>query len=306
MVTLDSLAEVAARGAVVSIGNFDGVHRGHRALLARMRELADELRRPALVVTFFPPAKVLFAGADYLSSADEKRLLLSAFGPHTVVTVPFDAAYASTDKTEFVSKLQRLEPAAIVVGNDFRFGHQRRGTLTDLEEITPRLERFGLIEDAGEAINSSRVRALLQASDIAGANRLLGAPYLVMGEVVEGQHRGRTIGYPTANLSLQPGKALPPGVFAVTVETSGEPDRAPNVRSFGGMANVGARPSFDEPAPALEVNLFDFQGDLYGQRLVVRFHHHLRQQERFAGLDELKAQLARDETDARAALAILS
>lgn len=295
MVTLGSLSEASVRGAVVSIGNFDGVHRGHRALLTRMRELADELGRPALVITFFPPAKVLFSGADYLSSAEEKRLLLRAFAPHTLVTVPFDIAYASTDKAEFVSDLQRLEPAAIVVGNDFRFGHQRRGTLDDLAPITPRLERFGLIEDAGQAVNSSRVRALLQESDITAANRLLGAPYLAVGEVSEGQHRGHTIGYPTANLNLPPRKALPLGVFAVTVETS--------LGAFGGMANVGARPSFDEPAPSLEVNLFDFQGDLYGQTLNIRFQHHLRQQRRFAGLLELKTQLARDEADARAVLA---
>ncbi len=295
MVTVNSLDEVAVRGAVVSIGNFDGVHRGHRALLARMRELADELGRPSVVVTFFPPAKVLFAGADYLSSADEKRLLLSAFEPHTVVTVPFDSDYAGTDKAEFVTSLERLEPSAIVVGDDFRFGHQRRGTLDDLAAITPRLERFGLIDDDGRAINSSRIRALLQESDIAAANRLLVAPYLAMGTVVEGQHRGHTIGYPTANLNLPPHKALPLGVFAVTVETA--------VGSFGGMANVGTRPSFDEPAPSLEVNIFDFEGDLYGHNLSVRFHHHLRQQQRFEGLSELKAQLARDEADARAVLA---
>lgn len=299
MITVSSLTEVAARGAVISIGNFDGVHRGHRALLTRMRELGEELGRPTLIITFFPPARVLFSNANYLSSAEEKRLLLSTFEPHTLVTVPFDADYANTDKTEFVTDLERLKPAAIVVGDDFRFGHKRRGTLDDLAVITPRLERFGLIEEAGEAVNSSRVRALLQASDVAAANRLLGAPYLAIGEVIDGQHRGRTIGYPTANLNLSPRKALPLGVFAVTVDTG----RGDNISSYGGMANVGARPSFDEPAPPLEVHLFDFQGDLYGQHLRVRFHRHLRHQRRFNGIDELKAQLARDEAAARAALA---
>ncbi len=295
MITLGSLAEVAVRGAVLSIGNFDGVHRGHRALLTRMRDLAEELARPAVVITFFPPAKVLFAGADYLSSAVEKELLLSSFEPHTLAIIPFDADFANTDKAEFVRSLKRLEPAAIVVGDDFRFGHQRRGTLSDLEPLSPRLERFGLVEEDGEPINSTRIRALLHAGDLSSANHLLGQPYVAIGEVTEGQHRGRTIGYPTANLSLPHNKALPLGVFAVTVET--------NQGRYGGMANVGARPTFDEPAPPLEVNLFDFSGDLYGQQLRVSFHHHLRQQRRFAGLDELKEQLARDESDARAVLA---
>lgn len=292
----DSLASARTKGAVVSIGNFDGVHLGHRALLGRMRGLARDSGRPALVVTFFPPAKVLFTGADYLSSAAEKRMLLSEFTPDEVVTIPFDRDFASTEKQAFVARLAALEPSAIVVGRDFRFGHDRQGTVADLADIAP-LEPFDLVTVDGRPVGSSRIRELLAANDVEGANRLLGAPYPALGTVVHGAERGRTIGYPTANLQLAPGKALPTGVFVVTAVTA--------AGAYGGMANVGARPSFAEEPPSLEVHLFDFTGDLYEQEIAVQFHRRLRDQRRFDSLAELKEQLARDADESRATLARL-
>jgi len=294
MQVVDAVHRLPTRGAVLAIGNFDGVHRGHRALLRRMRAWADEEGRSAAIVTFFPPAKVLFQGMSYLASHEEKLALLEPFAPDAVAMVRFDRDYARTDKSAFLAELAELAPRAIVVGEDFRFGRHRAGGLDDLQHVPERLEVFGLEHDGGAPVSSSRIREHLLAGEIEAARRLLGAPYLAIGEVVEGDRRGRTIGFPTANLDLPVDKALPIGVFAVQVDT-------PDGR-YGGMANVGPRPSFPDGAPRLEAHLFEFDGDLYGQRLAVRFLQRLRGQRRFDGLDDLVAQLRADRAAARAAL----
>jgi riboflavin kinase/FMN adenylyltransferase len=294
MQVVDAVHRLPTRGAVLAIGNFDGVHRGHRALLRRMRAWADEEGRPAAIVTFFPPAKVLFQGMSYLASREEKLTLLDPFAPDAVAMIRFDRDYARTDKSAFLAELAELAPHAIVVGEDFRFGRHRAGGLDDLQHVPERLEVFGLEHDGGAPVSSSRVREHLLAGEIEAARRLLGAPYLAIGEVVEGDRRGRTIGFPTANLDLPLDKALPIGVFAVRVDT-------PEGR-YGGMANVGPRPSFPDGAPRLEAHLFDFDGDLYGRRLAVHFVARLRGQRRFDGLDDLVAQLRADREAARAAL----
>lgn len=291
---VDSLGALDVKGAVVCIGNFDGVHLGHRALLARMREVAVSQDLPSVVVTFFPPAKVVFGTATYLSSAEEKLEQLAEYRPTAVVMQRFSREFAQTDKAVFVDRLRRLAPHTIIVGEDFRFGHQRLGTLNDLSPIAGRLEAFGLITSGGEVVKSSRVREHLAAGRIDAANALLGGPYPVRGEVMTGAQRGRTIGYPTANVATGERKALPTGVFAVTVDTGDG--------TYGGMANVGPRPSFPDEPPSLEVHLFGFEGDLYGRSITTRFHGFLRSQRRFAGLDELKAQLAADADAAKAAL----
>ena len=293
--TTTDLADAELRGAVLCIGNFDGVHLGHRMLLTRMRALAEALHRPAAVITFFPPARVLFEGATYLMTPEEKLLTLAEFAPGAVVNLTFDKAFAATPKELWLGELAALEPVAIVVGEDFRFGNGRSGDIADLRTITDHLEAFTLLEVDGVPVKSSRIRDLLAEGDVTGAAVLLGEPYLVRGTVALGQQRGRSIGYPTANLEVAPGKALPSGVFAVRVTVGNE--------TFGGMANVGARPTFAEAPPALEVHLFDFSGDLYGSSIDVRFVERLRGQVRFAGVDELRAQLAADEAAARRLLA---
>ncbi len=289
-----AIEDVHVKEPVVCIGNFDGVHLGHRMLLGRMQELAARERRPSLIVTFFPPAKVVFGHATFLTSAEEKLELLAAFAPDTVVMIPFDRDYARTDKARFVDELRRLAPHTIIVGEDFRFGHQRAGGLNDLSPIAGKLEAFGLRTFEGEVVKSSHVRDHLKEGRIERANALLGAPYRARGRVQEGQRRGRSIGFPTANVVTDPKKALPVGVFAVTVDVSGEERH--------GMANVGPRPSFPEEPPSLEVHLFDFDADLYGATITTSFHTLLRKQMRFGSLEELKAQLRQDETNARSAL----
>lgn len=294
--TYGSVPDVPVRGGVLSIGNFDGVHLGHRLLLDRMRAAALARGVPSVVVTFFPPARVLFGGGQYLMTPEEKLVALSAYAPDVVVSIPFDRDFANTEKETWLAQLSELAPSLIVVGEDFRFGKARAGGLDDLRGIAAELEAFPLLEVDGAVVSSSRVRELLGMGDVANATRLLGAPYLVRGVVTRGQQRGRTIGFPTANLDVPSGKVLPRGVFAVTVEAAGG--------ALAGMANVGPRPTFPEAPPALEVHVFDFADDLYGAELDVRFVKQLRGQRAFAGVEELRAQLSMDERAAREALGL--
>jgi riboflavin kinase/FMN adenylyltransferase len=295
MIVVEHPGELELEGPVLSIGNFDGVHWGHRQLLRRMGQLAVEANRPPVVITFFPPSKVVFGDQPFLCSAQEKLLLLDEFAPAAVVMIPFSREYALTDKSVFLGQLERLEPAAIIVGEDFRFGHQRKGTLNDLSLVTGKLEVFGLEHLKGEVVKSSAIREHLAAGDVEHAALLLGEPYLVVGTVAAGDQRGRQLGFPTANLVVPERKALPLGVFSVTVETADG--------RYGGMANSGPRPTFPDAAPACEVHLFDFEGDLYGSELKVRFIDRIRGQQRFESLDELVARLGEDERVAREQLA---
>jgi riboflavin kinase / FMN adenylyltransferase len=292
---LRSLAAIDRVGAVVALGNFDGVHVGHRALLAHARARADELGTALVVVSFFPPAKVLFAKAPFLTTEEEKRALLAEVGADAVVVVPFDRAFAATPAADFVAALAAVGPAMVVVGEDFRFGRAREGGLDLLRAAVPHLEVVALELFDGVVAKSSAIRAALAGGDVEGAERLLGAPYRITGEVVRGDQRGRTLGFPTANVATDPRKALPIGVFAVAVDT-------PSGR-FGGMANVGPRPTFPDGAPALEVHLFDTDLDLYGRVITVHLLARLRPPRRFDGLEALTAQLRRDAAAARAALA---
>ena len=294
MKVIPSLDDLALEGAVICIGNFDGVHLGHQMLLSEMREVAERTHKPSIVVTFFPPAKVVFGRGSYLTGREEKVHLLKAFEPGAVVVTEFSLEYAQTPKEVFLDELRRVRPSHIIVGEDFRFGHKRSGGLDDLQHVTERLQVFGLKTLGAEPIKSSHIRTLLQAGKVEEAKQFLGHSYLAIGEVTGGEKRGRSIGFPTANIKLPPEKALPLGVFAVQVETP--------QGTFGGMANVGPRPSFPEEPPSLEVYLFDFEGDLYGQTLTVSFEHFLRGQVKFAGLEEVKAQLAEDEKKARGLL----
>lgn len=290
-----ALADVASRGAVLALGNFDGVHLGHRSLLALARGRADALHAPLVVVSFFPPAKVLFGDARFLSSEAEKHALLAAAGADEVAVLPFTRAFAATPPEAFATALAALAPRMIVVGEDFRFGKDRAGGLDLLRGAAEHLEVVPLELVGDEVVKSSAVRLALAEADVARAARLLGAPYPVRGTVTVGDRRGRTIGVPTANVATDPRKALPVGVFAVWVDT-------PEGR-HGGMANVGPRPTFPDGAPSLEAHLFDVDLDLYGAEITVHLIEHLRAPRRFGGLDELRAQLARDAEAARSALA---
>lgn len=283
---------------VVAVGSFDGVHLGHQALLARLTERARHHRVPSVVYTFDPPTRVLTQGVEFLSTLPEKLELLERYGIDEVIAVPFNREFAARPKQSFVDDLAALRPRAIVVGEDFFFGRGREGTVDDLRDICRDVTALPMHSLGGEDIKSTRIREFLREGNVEGAQRFLGRHYSAQGVVVRGDQLGRTIGYPTANIQVAQGKALPLGVYAVEVraETGGHRDK------YLGMANVGFRPTVSGTERRFEVNLLDFAGDLYGAELQVKFVAHLRGEQKFSGLDELKAQLGLDQQAAREAL----
>ncbi len=298
------------QGAVAAIGNFDGVHRGHSAVIKRAEALAHRLGRPCVVVTFEPHPSDFFLGANTifrLSPSATKAVALERLGVDGMIVLRFDAALASLSPEAFVRDLlsARLGLAAVVAGYDFHFGKNRAGTPAFLAEAGKRhgliveiVERIAADESGSiEAVSSTATRAALESGDVARAATLLGHPYFVIGEVIHGDKRGAGLGFPTANLRLDPSNRLRRGIYAVTVRI-GE-------TIYGGVASFGRRPTFDNGPPLLEVFVFDFSGDLYGRTIEVDFHRFIRGEEKFASVEELKKAMKRDEAAARAILKTL-
>ncbi len=292
------------RPAVVVPGNHDGVHLGHRALLDAGRARAgDELDTVALF--FVPhPAEVLAPerAPPALTSADRRTELLMALGADRVHQQTFDRDFASLSPEAFVEEVlvRKLETAAIVVGPDFRFGQGRAGDIETLEALGAThgfdVRRVEPITIGSDRVSSTRIRTLLAAGEVGEACRLLGRVHDVTGRVVRGDQRGRTIGFPTAN--LDPEKVVLPsdGVYAVVAKVLDEP------AILHGVANLGVRPTF-EAGRSVEVHLFDFDRDVYDQRLRVGFVARVRGEKKFDGLEELVAQIGRDADEARKILA---
>ncbi len=281
--------------SAVAIGSFDGLHLGHQALLNRLREMAHAHHVPSVVYTFDQPTRVLLSGSKFLYTLAEKLKILESLGLDEVIAVPFTREFSLRPPEAFLDDVRTLQPVGIVVGDDFRFGHDRAGGLEDLRSVTPELIALPMHAQDGLAVKTSQIRALLEVGDVERARVLLGRPYTAHGVVVHGEARGRTIGFPTANVALSDGKLLPRGVFAVRLLT-------PDGDLHGGMANVGRRPTVGGETENLEVHLFDFNADLYGLEVRVDFIKHLRDEQKFAGLDALKAQLGQDKIGARRAL----
>lgn len=290
MIFKTTLSELNLKNTVISIGNFDGVHLGHQMLLKSLEKKANTEGRQSVIISFFPPAKLFLRGGKSLSSRSEKRELLEAYNPDAIVMIPFDHDYAQLSKEVFIKELFRLEPKHIIVGEDFKFGNRREGNINDLSKIADSLEAFNLLSDSKGPISSSRIRALINESKVSQAAKLLGRNYSAVGLVVKGQQRGRTIGFPTANTQIADSKALPSGVFAVTAETS--------YGQFKAMANIGKRPSFKEIPATLEAHLFDFDADLYEQKIKINFHKFIRKERKFANIEDLKKQLQTDKEQA--------
>lgn len=280
---------------VVAIGSFDGVHLGHQALLAQLKAKSRQYRLPSVVYTFDPPTRVLTQGVEFLSTLPEKLELLTLYGIDETVAVPFTPEFAARDKAAFLQDLRQLRPRCIVVGEDFHFGKGRSGGVDDLRGVTADVVALPMHQLGGDDIKSTRIRAELAGGNVQGAARLLGRPYAAQGVVVQGDRLGRTIGYPTANIKVPEGKALPQGVFAVWAQGKAR---------YGGMANIGVRPTVAGQEMRFEVHLFDFADDLYGETLTVQFIERLRGEQKFAGLDELRAQLARDAQAGREVLGL--
>jgi riboflavin kinase / FMN adenylyltransferase len=283
----------------LTIGNFDGVHVGHRAMLARVREAADDLELLAAVLTFDPHPREFFApesAPPRLSTLRDKLGRFAAAGIARVHVVRFDAALARLSAEEFIDQVlvRALSTSWVLVGDDFRFGHGRKGDLELLRErsATFSVEAMQTVTVDGMRASSSAVRAALAQGDVEGATRFLGRPYVISGHVAHGDKLGRNLGFPTANIALRNKPALS-GIFAVRVHGLGAESRA-------GVASLGVRPTVKHEAkPLLEVFVFDFDESIYGRRIEVEFLHKLRDEERYDDLDALTRQIRVDVAQAR-------
>ncbi|ULQ46819.1 bifunctional riboflavin kinase/FAD synthetase [Flagellatimonas centrodinii] len=290
----------AQRPTVVTIGNFDGVHRGHQALIARARAHADRLQLPLTVLTFEPTPREYFApdsAPPRVTTLRTKLSDLAAVGVDQVLLQRFHRGFAEYSPRGFVDELLRrdLDARAVVVGDDFRYGRQRQGDYATLQAAG---QAAGFIVDTIDTValgaarcSSTRLRAALAAADLTAAAALLGRPFQLLGRVRGGLRLGRTLDMPTANIPLHHRLALRHGVYAVTVTVDGHPLPA--------VANLGVRPTLGGTPALLEAHCLVPPGDLYGQQIGVTFRHFLRAETRFASLDALKAQMHRDRDAAR-------
>ena len=304
LVVRDSAPADALRGAVVAIGNFDGVHRGHRAVIATARARAEALGRPAAVMTFEPHPRAFFNPNEplfRLSDETIKLRLLATTGLDGAIVLTFDAALARLTAAQFVERIlvERFAVSGAVIGFNFHFGARRAGSpqflLAEGHKRGFAVDVVPPFEDHGRSISSGPIRAALAAGRLREATELLGFPWFVSGAVIDGDKRGRELGFPTANLRLDAGCGLRHGVYAVRVVAGG--------RRYDGVASFGRRPMFDTGAVLLEAFLFDFSGDLYGQSIDIVFIDWIRDEAMFASVEDLIRQMQDDSRRARAMLA---
>ena len=297
---INSLPQFA--NAVITTGSFDGVHSGHVQIIEQLIKEAKAVNGTPVIITFYPHPKqiVQIPGKplSVLNTPAEKYDLLQSKGIENIVVVPFDKAFSELTADEYIRKfiMEKFHPAAVVVGYDHRFGNNREGNFEllktagaennfDVHEIPEHVVQHATISSTG-------IRKALLAGDIEKAESFLGYPYFFSGLVIEGNKLGRTIGYPTANLQIKDEHKLIPanGVYAVDVRLGN--------RQLKGMMNIGVRPTVGGTHRLIEVNIFDFDEDIYGQMLKVTLKKHLRNEIKFAGLEELKAQLGKDREEA--------
>jgi riboflavin kinase / FMN adenylyltransferase len=304
LVVRDGAPAGALSGAVLAMGNFDGVHRGHQAVIAAALDRAHNLGKPAAALTFEPHPRAFFnPGEPLFRLTDEaaKLRLLASTGLDGAIVLTFNAALAGLSAEEFVTRilLGRFAISGCVIGFNFHFGKNRAGSP---DFLVAQGKKLGFAVDVvhpfqlnGRAVSSGPIREALAAGRPEAAAALLGFPWFVSGEVVHGDKRGRELDFPTANLRLDAGCGLRHGVYAVRVAYDG--------RRYDGVANFGRRPMFDTGAVLLEVFLFDFAGDLYGRTIDVAFIDWIREEKVFGAVEELKRAMAEDARSARAALA---
>ena len=297
--------------AVVTIGTFDGVHIGHQAIFKRMKELAQSVDGQTVVVTFSPhPRQVLNIDSSnlrFICTEEKKLKRFEQFGIDNVVVIKFTKEFARTPSDEFIKDfiIERIKPSYIVVGYDHHFGKNRMGDFELLSKLGQqfnfKVERVEAQDVDEVAVSSTKIRHALAIGDVATANRLLGYSYSVTAEVVRGNMIGRTIGFPTANLELPKEYRLinNAGVYTCLVDLNGT--------TYKAMANIGKRPTIgdrDDDNFIIEVNIFDFDQDIYGQHITVRFLDRIRSEVKFNGLEELKAQLNQDRERAKMMLGV--
>ncbi|MGO8944291.1 MAG: bifunctional riboflavin kinase/FAD synthetase [Syntrophobacteraceae bacterium] len=292
------------KNPAITIGNFDGVHKGHQALFQRVKQLAEELNGESVVVTFDPhPLEVLFPekAPSFITSHRHKLDLIASCGIDATIVIPFDHKFSGMSAREFVEVLlvEKIGAKAIVVGHDYRFGHGREGDIAFLKRLG---EQYGFqvqtvtgLKVNDTVVSSTTIRQMIVSGNIKEANRLLGRFFEVRGTVIPGRKRGVSLGFPTANIRMPALTSPRTGVYVVQAEVEG--------KTYGGAANLGYNPTFGDTDLSLEAHLFDFDQDIYGKTITVRFIDRLRDELRFSGPDELAAQIRKDVDTAKKVLA---
>lgn len=285
--------------AVVTSGTFDGVHLGHQKILKRLNEVAELTNGESVVITFYPHPRSVISPDNQivklLSTLEEKIELLEKSGVNNLLIVPFTREFSELSSEEFIQKIliETIGTKTLVIGYDHRFGKNREGGF-DYLKLNKEKYGFGIeeisrqdIENVG--VSSSKIRKALQEGDVPSADHFLGRNYSLSGVIVKGRQLGRTIGFPTANIQVREIAKLIPsdGVYAVKVYYNDE--------AFGGMLNIGNRPTVDGTFQTVEVNIFEFDQEIYGEKLTIEFLQKIRNEQKFNGLDELKTQIAKDK-----------
>lgn len=294
------------KNPAITIGNFDGVHRGHQALFQKVKQWAEKLNGESVVMTFNPhPLEVLFPQKtlNFITSHEHKLELIESCGIDATLVIPFSHEFSHMSARQFVADLLvgKLGMKAIIVGHDYRFGHSREGDIGFLTELGKELD-FQVDTVAGikvidSVVSSTLIRQKILQGNFREVNEFLGRPFEVTGTVREGKKRGAGLGFPTANMRM-PGLTSPrTGVYVVEAEVEGE--------TYGGAANLGYNPTFGDTELCLEVHLFNFNRNIYGKPIAVRFLDRLRDEKRFSGIQELVEQIAKDVAKAKEILANL-
>ena len=290
-----------ATNPVITIGTFDGVHRGHREVISRLRQISADLSGESVVFTFYPHPRIVVDSREdslrLLSTQEEKIALLQKMGIDHLVIYPFTEEFSKLPYHEFVKNIlvDKMHLNYLVIGYDHKFGQNRQGDFISLSELSYKLgfkvERLDelLLDDT--VVSSTKIRKALDEGNIRKANQYLGYKYILMGRVIEGKQLGRKLGFPTANIETYDNHKLVPrdGVYAVRVELNG--------KFYNGMLNVGVRPTVNYNADnrSIEVHLFEFNEDIYGADLTLYFEDRIRDEQKFTGLDELRTQLIKDK-----------
>jgi len=291
----------AVNNAVVTIGTFDGVHLGHRKIISGIKELAESTGGETVILTFFPHPRMILHPEDeslkLITTIAEKAELMERIGVDHLIITPFSRDFSNQSAESYIRDVlvNKIGTKKIVIGYDHRFGKDRQGGFEDLQRLSP-VYGFDVVEipeqDINEvAISSTRIRNALLSGDIHLANAFLGYPFFITGKVVRGDQIGRQLGYPTANIVVEEKYKLIPcdGIFAVTVIIADQ--------KYKGMAYIGSRPTVNGLTRNIEVNIFDFNEEIYNQTIRMEFHHYIRGDVKFSSLDELKVQLAQDKVD---------
>lgn len=302
--TLDDFARLDY--AVVTSGTFDGVHLGHQKILSRLKEIAEKNSGETVVITFWPHPRLVLKPEDQslklLNTFEEKAGLLKEQGIHHLLRIPFTKEFSQITSLEFIKDIlvDRIGTKKLVIGYDHRFGRNREGSFEELKLNGPKygfdVEEIPRQEIDHLAVSSSKIRKALEEGDVVTAQHLLGQPYSITGRVVKGNRLGRVLGFPTANIDVDSHYKLIPaaGIYAVTVLHA--------AKRYKGMLYIGTRPTVEGAGPSIEVNIFDFDKDIYGEELTVNFEKLLRPDSKFKDLEALKNQLYKDKDAAMNAL----